>query len=375
MSSAVPHLEALLAEAAAEPSKTAARAQWTGRLLRLAADTKATPDVTALLTAQRRESVVKIMAEAFRGIRTPEDIQQALDQFEPVLTLAGDPVRGKQVFTTATCAVCHRLGEVGTEIGPDLMTLVDRSPQYLRIAVIDPNRAVKEKFMEYAAITAGGQIVSGMLIEETSNSLTLVDAAGKHHVILRKNLEELLARGRSHMPERLEAGLTPQQMADLFAFIRGTGPQRPSAVVTHAPIPVRAEADGSLRLLARQAEILAAKVHFDGQQDCLVWQAGEPGDHIAWTADVPQAGTYLAYVQWTQLPEYADNPFAIEAGQSRLAGRFPSTGGWGKWQRKSFGRIELTAGRQRIVLRPDGPIKGELSDLREVQLVPVTEGK
>ena len=127
-----------------------------------------------------------------------------------------------------------------------------------------------------------------MLIEETSNSLTLVDGAGKHHVILRKDLEELIARGHTHMPERLEANLTPQQMADLFAFIRGTGPQTPAAVV-HAPALVRPEADGSLRLLARQAEIRAVKVHFDGQQDCLVWHAGEPEDHIAWDSRSAQS--------------------------------------------------------------------------------------
>jgi hypothetical protein len=48
--------------------------------------------------------------------------------------------------------------------------------------------------------------------------------------------------------------------------------------------------DGSLRLRARHAEIRAAKVHFDGRQDCLVWHAGRPEDHIAWTADVPKAG-------------------------------------------------------------------------------------
>ena len=162
-----------------------------------------------------------------------------------------------------------------------------------------------------------------MLIEETSNSLTLVDGEGKHHVILRKDLEELIARGHTHMPQRLEANLTPQQMADLFAFLRATGPQAPATVV-HAPALVRPEADGSLRLLARQAEIRAVKVHFDGQQDCLVWHAGDPEDHIAWTVDVPKAGPYLAYIQWTQTPEYADNPFVLKCGASQLTPSSPA---------------------------------------------------
>jgi putative membrane-bound dehydrogenase-like protein len=374
LSSAMPHVESMLAEVVAEPSKTAARAQLTSRLLRLAAEIKASPDLLAGLAARRGESVVRVLEESLRGTRPAEEIAQALARFEPALTLPGDPAVGKQLFLSTTCAVCHRLGDVGTEIGPDLTTLVDRSPQYLRVAVIDPNRAFKEKFMEYTAITAAGKIVSGMLLEETSNSLTLVDGEGRHSVILRKDLEELIARGRSHMPERLESNLAPQKMADLFAFIRSLGPQTPGTVV-HAPAPVRAERDGSLRLLARHAEIRAGKVHFDGQQDCLVWHAGPADDHVAWTAEVPQAGRYAAHIQWTQIPDYADNPFVIEAGPNRLTAKFPSTGGWGRWQRQSFGQLDLPAGRQRVILRPGGPIRGELSDLREIHLVPVTETK
>jgi len=369
-SSAVPHVQAMLAEATAEPSKTAARAQLTGRLLRLAADIQAAPDLASLLAARRRESVVTVLENALRGTRSPAEIEKAIEKFEPVLTLPGDAARGKQVFVDATCSTCHRLSDLGTEIGPDLATLVDRSPQYLRIAVIDPNRAFKEKFMEYTAVTSDGQTLSGMLVEETSNSLTLVDTAGKHHVLLRKDLEELIALGRTHMAEKLEEKLTPQQMADLFAFVRGSGPQVP-VPVAHAPAVVRPQPDGSLRLLARHAEIRAAKVYFDGKQDCLVWHPGQPDDHVVWSAEVPKAGVYQAYIQWTQVPEYADNPFSLEAGPANLKAKFPSTGGWGMWQRKSFGQIALAAGRQRIVLRPDGPIKGELSDLREVHLVPV----
>jgi hypothetical protein len=45
------------------------------------------------------------------------------------------------------------------------------------------------------------------------------------------------------------------------------------------------------------------------------------------------------------------------------------------WQHKSFGRIELTAGKLRIVLRPDGPVKGELSDLKEVHLAPLAPAR
>jgi putative heme-binding domain-containing protein len=261
------------------------------------------------------------------------------------------------------------LDGVGTEIGPDLTALVDRSPQVLMTAVLDPNRAVVAKYLEHVALTRDGLTFRGMLLEETSNSITLADVAGKSQVILRKDLEEVVSTGRSHMPEKLEEKLHVQQMADLFAFVRQAKPAPPRPT-DHRTQIVSAEPDGSLRLLAHYCEIHADGVTFDKQQGCLVWHRRWPADHVVWWADVPRAGTYEVAIQWTQIPEYADNPFAVECGSSRLASTFPGTGGWGKWQTKVFGTLGLPAGKQRIVLRPNGPIKEELSDIREIRLVP-----
>jgi len=369
MSSAVGHLDQMISVATAERTKTAARARVLGRLLKLAASMEAEPDVVSALEARRRAPMRTVMEKALRGTRKPDEVQQALDRYRPALNMPGDQARGKTIFQEATCSTCHRLGDVGTTIGPDLTSLVDRSPKVLQVAVIDPNRAVVEKYLEYVAVTSDGRSLSGMLIEETSTSLTLVDVAGKSHAILRKDLEELVCLARSHMPEKLEKKLNVAQMADLFAFIRHAGP-RPKPPVSHQVQTIQAESDRSLRLLARRAKIAARRVRFDPKQDCLIWHAGQPDDHVAWLVVVPEAGVYDVLIEWTQTPEYADNAFVIEAGSSRLAGRFPSTGGWHRWQRKQFGQIKLAAGQQQIVLRPDGPVKGELSDLREIHFIP-----
>ena len=78
---------------------------------------------------------------------------------------------------------------------------------------------------------------------------------------------------------------------------------------------MRPEADGSLRLRTRHVELHADKAYFDGQQDCLVWHAGGAGDHVLWNVEVPMAGAYVVYIQWTQVPEFADNPFAVVVGK------------------------------------------------------------
>jgi putative heme-binding domain-containing protein len=374
MSSAVPHVATMIAAVQAEPQKSDAHAQLLSKLAKLQQDIKAAPHAAEELAARRSEPPDQVADRVIGKAKTSEEVRKAMEKFKPVLTLAGDPKRGKQVFVEATCSTCHRLGDVGTEIGPDLTALVDRSPQVLMTAVLDPNRAVVAKYLEHVALTRGGLTFRGMLLEETSNSITLADLAGKSQVILRKDLEETVSTGRSHMPEKLEEKLNARQMADLFAFIRQAKPA-PRPPSDHRTQVVAADQDGSLRLLAHYCEIHADGVTFDKQQGCLVWHRRWPADHVAWWADVPRAGTYEVAIQWTQIPEYADNPFAVECGTSRLTNVFPSTGGWGKWQTKVFGTLNLPAGKQRIVLRPSGPIKEELSDIREIRLLPTREGR
>jgi putative heme-binding domain-containing protein len=157
-----------------------------------------------------------------RTPRTKPEIRAALGKFFPALTMQGDNARGKATFTEATCANCHKVEDVGRHVGPDLSRLVDRSPRTLLVDTIDPNRVVDHRFIEFTALTASGQQISGMLLEETEDGITLADVKGESRVVLRKDLDELVGNNRSQMPEGLEARLTLQQMADLIAFVANT---------------------------------------------------------------------------------------------------------------------------------------------------------
>jgi len=185
------------------------------------------PELAAGLDWARRDislrhpsSEIRSRAEKLRGTPTAKpEIRRALDKFLPVRRIQGDSARGKKMFTEATCANCHKLEDVGRHVGPDLSRLVDRSPRSLLVDTIDPNRIVDHRFIEYTAVTTNGQQVSGMLLDEDEDSVTMADAKGESRVILRKDIEDLVSNNRSQMPEGLEARLALQQMADLIAFI------------------------------------------------------------------------------------------------------------------------------------------------------------
>jgi putative heme-binding domain-containing protein len=162
-----------------------------------------------------RERAAKILA----GAVSP-DRQKVVDAYQPALKLSGDRQRGVQVFTRA-CATCHRLGEIGHAVGPDLASVGDKSPQGLLVSILDPNRAVEARYLAYVAQMKNGQSLVGVLASETGNSVTLLEPDGKERVLLRTALEELTSTGKSLMPEGLETSVTPQEMADLIAYLRG----------------------------------------------------------------------------------------------------------------------------------------------------------
>jgi putative membrane-bound dehydrogenase-like protein len=165
-------------------------------------------------TAVVRERAAKLLA----GTINP-DRQKVIDAYQSVLSLKGDSSHGLQIFTK-TCASCHQLGGVGHQVGPDLASVGNKSPQGLLTAVLDPNRSVEARYINYMAVTKNGLTVTGVLANETGNSITLLGPDGKRHVILRTDLEELVSSNKSVMPEGLEKDLQPQDLADLIAFIR-----------------------------------------------------------------------------------------------------------------------------------------------------------
>lgn len=144
--------------------------------------------------------------------------QDVLDAYKPALTLAGDTARGKMHFQKV-CSVCHRLDNIGTEIGPNLATVQNRGPETILLNVIDPNREVNPQFVNYLLLTTEGKTVTGLIAAETATSVTLKRQENATDTVLRVNIDELRSSGLSIMPEGLEKQLDPQAMADVIAYL------------------------------------------------------------------------------------------------------------------------------------------------------------
>lgn len=146
------------------------------------------------------------------------------DYLEKVRNLKGSAAHGQQLFE-ANCAICHTAGHLGTGAGPNLAMLYDRGPEQILTAILDPNRAVEDKYRNYVAELKNGEQISGLLARESGNSVTIVGINGIEQPIMRSELKKLEVQNRSLMPEGFEQVLKPQDCADLISFIQSSAGQ------------------------------------------------------------------------------------------------------------------------------------------------------
>ncbi|MFW6171837.1 MAG: PVC-type heme-binding CxxCH protein, partial [Planctomycetota bacterium] len=163
---------------------------------------------------------VRSLASQLLRESTPTERQKTISRLKAMLDAPADLKRGREVFQEH-CALCHELESEGTNIGPDLLAQADRDPESLLVSILDPDRAVEPRFVEYSVITMQGKILSGMLATETGNSLTLIDAQAEEHQLVRSQVDELISTGTSLMPVGFEQLFdSDQDLLDLIAYVR-----------------------------------------------------------------------------------------------------------------------------------------------------------
>lgn len=165
------------------------------------------------------DATIKQRVEKLLASAVPADRAKVLGEYHGVLDLESDPARGQAIFQK-NCATCHRINNVGTDVAPDISDSRERLPEQLLADIIQPNRAIDSNYFSYTLVTTEGLTHTGILTAETSTSVTLKQAEGKTITLPRDQIDDLRSDGVSLMPDGLEKNISPQEMADLIAFIK-----------------------------------------------------------------------------------------------------------------------------------------------------------
>jgi uncharacterized protein len=131
----------------------------------------------------------------------------------PEVEKAGDSAKGKLLY--GACAICHKLGDVGIDVGPALDGMGAHGPRELLAHIIDPNREVEQSYWAHYVTTNQGEVFAGVITSENTASITLATQAGEKE-ISNDQIAKRENTKRSLMPEGFEA-LGAEGLRDLLA--------------------------------------------------------------------------------------------------------------------------------------------------------------
>lgn len=165
--------------------------------------------------------------------RVSSDRNGLIQKYQDSLKLSGNAQRGMEVYRK-NCSDCHQIGNIGVKLGPDLATVTNQSKEELLTNILDPNANIAAGYEEYMIRTSDGEIITGVMANQSATAVTLRRRKGEQDTVLRTNIVELRALTVSAMPENLEEGISVQQMSDLLEFLKTLGSVK--TATTHAGV-------------------------------------------------------------------------------------------------------------------------------------------
>jgi putative heme-binding domain-containing protein len=133
-------------------------------------------------------------------------------------------MRGEAVYfgEKGKCSTCHRVGNQGGEVGPDLSTIADRlNRAALYHAIEAPSAAIEPDYLPYTVAMTDGRVLVGVVRAEGAESIRVVGADAQAVDLPRAEVEEIRPVSTSIMPVGLVGALGQDDLRDLLAFLSG----------------------------------------------------------------------------------------------------------------------------------------------------------
>ena len=133
---------------------------------------------------------------------------------------AGDPKRGMALFQRQSCIACHTYANGQNPKGPHLVDIGKRYKRHELIAsLLTPSDKIAQGFETYTFVLESGKSITGFVVSESADSIILRQTNGLSTTIPRGAIEERVKQKLSMMPKGLVENLTPEELADLLAYL------------------------------------------------------------------------------------------------------------------------------------------------------------
>ena len=132
---------------------------------------------------------------------------------------------GKKIFNEATCAQCHKVGEVGKAVGPDLTDLWTRwkgdAAGVLR-EILEPSHKIEPKYIVRKVITLDGDVISGIVVAEDKDEISILPnpESPEPTIIAQDDIDDMIKSSVSIMPKGLMDRFTEDEIFELLSYLK-----------------------------------------------------------------------------------------------------------------------------------------------------------
>ncbi len=192
-------------------------------------------DAIATLSPEEKSELTSLLNTPLKGsLQVPfrtrnfvrewkmEDFASELGQQSP-----RNVERGRQAFVDTQCLMCHRFGNDGGVVGPELTAAGSKySARDILESILEPSKVISDQYGNSIATLKDGDSITGRLVSQNDEEVVIETDRlnGTQEKIPRKNVTELKPSPISPMPDDLVNVLSKEEVLDLVAYIRAGSP-------------------------------------------------------------------------------------------------------------------------------------------------------
>ena len=147
------------------------------------------------------------------------ELAQKFDRFRVLAEKSGDAAHGKALFTSA-CMTCHNVAGQGGQVGPVLSGAGAMGTEAVLRAVLTPNAAMEAGYRVFRVELKDGDVLDGLLVSQDNDAIILRRQNTEDLRIPRTSVKRASFTRMSMMPEGLLEALKPEDVSNLFAYLR-----------------------------------------------------------------------------------------------------------------------------------------------------------
>jgi putative heme-binding domain-containing protein len=148
-----------------------------------------------------------------------KEVEAKFAGFRALANRPGDVSRGRQLFVT-TCAVCHTVKGEGGKIGPVLDGAGANGIEALLRNILTPNAAMEAGYRRFRVETKDGEVTDGLLVSQDDQAFVVRQQGSEDLRVPREKVKRAAFTKLSMMPDGLLDPLPPEQVSDLFAYLK-----------------------------------------------------------------------------------------------------------------------------------------------------------